>query len=215
MPIKTESTKDTASVLCLMAISSALLSCGPSAPKAESPRSEETDGQMSSPPAADAENPKRHTPLGAQTVQAIVESHNRYRAAHCAPPLKWSKRVASEAQSWADNLKKKGCSLVHSKNPLLGENIYFGGPPGAIDLKEAVDTWYDEGKLYNFKSWGFSADTGHFTQVVWRDSIEIGCGAATCPEGDLLVCNYSPAGNVQGQFKENVSEATACAKKPR
>ena len=215
MQIEAESTRGTATILRLMAISSALLSCGSKVPQTESARQEETDAQMSSRTVSGSEDAHSNTPLGPETVQAIVESHNRFRAKHCAPPLKWSKRVASKAQSWADKLKKKGCSLVHSGNPSLGENIYFGGPPGTIDLKTAVDTWYEEVKKYNFKSPGFSADTGHFTQVVWRDSREIGCGAATCPEGDILVCNYSPGGNVQGQYKDNVLRATACAKKSR
>ena len=213
MHIKVVFTRSPAAVLCFMTISSVILSCGPKMSQTESPRKEASDAQMSSRSGSAAEGHRRNTPLGAETEQAIVESHNRFRAKHCAPPLKWSKRIASTAQSWANKLKKRGCSLVHSGNPSLGENIFFGGPPGAIDLKTAVDAWYEEIENFNFKSPGFSTDTGHFTQVVWRDTVEIGCGAAVCPEGDILVCNYSPGGNVQGQYKDNVSRATTCAKK--
>lgn len=45
--------------------------------------------------------------------------------------------------------------------------------------------------------------TGHFTQVVWKATKRLGCGQA----GKFVVCNYYPAGNVQGQFRDNVAPA--------
>jgi hypothetical protein len=48
-----------------------------------------------------------------------------------------------------------------------------------------------------------STGCGHYTQVVWRKTRELGCGYATCKRDGFLVefwaCNYSPAGNVRGQ----------------
>lgn len=65
--------------------------------------------------------------------------------------------------------------------------------------------WYDEIKDYNFDNPGNFGGTGHFTQVVWAGSSEM--GVAKAGEGDgtqYVVARYSPAGNVMGQFKENV-----------
>jgi len=53
---------------------------------------------------------------------------------------------------------------------------------------------------------------GHFTQVVWKNSTELGCGAAQGVktfQGNqynafYVVCQYGPAGNVIGQFDDNV-----------
>lgn len=54
----------------------------------------------------------------------------------------------------------------------------------------------------------FSDDVGHFTQLVWKNTTTVGCGAANCDGiGWLLVCEYNPAGNVIGQFGGNVGKS--------
>jgi hypothetical protein len=76
----------------------------------------------------------------------------------------------------------------------------------------AVKSWYDEVSKYDYNNPGFSSATGHFTQVVWKSSTQLGCGAArgvktlngTNYNAFYVVCHYSPAGNVQGQFPANV-----------
>ena len=61
---------------------------------------------------------------------------------------------------------------------------------------------------YNFNGDGFSSGTGHFTQVVWKESTTLGIGRAEVSEGKrkcaYIVGRYKPAGNMMGQFKENV-----------
>lgn len=68
-----------------------------------------------------------------------------------------------------------------------------------------VDMWYNEVKDYKYGD-GFSMKTGHFTQVVWVGSRRIGCGIGVDSRGTkfLGVCRYSPPGNYQGQFAQNV-----------
>ena len=141
---------------------------------------------------------------GRDLSEVLVDAHNHYRADHGASPLTWSNTLASVAQSWADRLLADGCRLVHSDGDTYGENLFFGGPPGAFGPEKAVDTWYSEVKDYSFNDPGFSMKTGHFTQVVWRGTREVGCGASVCPSGDIVVCNYSPPGNVRGEYTENV-----------
>ena len=67
-----------------------------------------------------------------------------------------------------------------------------------------MTAWADEEALYNYASPGFSSATGHFTQQVWIGSASIGCGKAACGGSTLYVCQYSPPGNVLGQFEANV-----------
>lgn len=40
---------------------------------------------------------------------------------------------------------------------------------------------------------------GHYTQVVWANSGNLGCAMATCGSGRVWVCNYDPPGNWAGQ----------------
>ncbi|CAI8497678.1 unnamed protein product [Hanseniaspora opuntiae] len=50
--------------------------------------------------------------------------------------------------------------------------------------------------------------TGHFTQVVWKDTTQVGCGYKNCNNewGIYLVCNYLAQGNIIGEFADNVEE---------
>jgi uncharacterized protein YkwD len=143
-------------------------------------------------------------------AQAFIEAHNRVRAKHCAPPLTWSKKLADIAQKWANTLRDKGCVFGHSPGAKYGENL-AAGTQGALDPTSTVDMWYDEIKLYKFPNGGFSAKTGHFTQVVWRSTQQVGCGHVTCKGNDIYVCNYDPPGNWEGQYKNQVL-AASCKK---
>ena len=65
--------------------------------------------------------------------------------------------------------------------------------------------WYEEEGKYSYQSASFSTGTGHFTQVVWAGSLQMGAGKAVSKSGaQFVVARYSPAGNVRGQFAENV-----------
>jgi pathogenesis-related protein 1 len=149
-------------------------------------------------------------PAGNPIAQAWIDAHNKVRAAHCAPPLTWSKTLASIAQTWADTLKAKGCGFAHSNNQKYGENL-AAGTSGALDPESTVAMWYDEKKLYKWPNGGFSMNTGHFTQVVWTTTSQVGCGTVSCEGRDIFVCNYDPPGNWEGQYKEHVLP-TSCKK---
>lgn len=50
---------------------------------------------------------------------------------------------------------------------------------------------------------------GHFTQVVWKSTTEVGVGLATDGKTVFVVGQYKPAGNMTnpGFFKDNVLPA--------
>jgi hypothetical protein len=159
----------------------------------------------------------------------MTAAHNAVRAMVMSstplPPLTWSPEVAVYAQQWADELAKTACSGPHHRTSEelqkkgYGENLAtFGstGAAGASTAQQALDGWAGEVACYTFGTFfgtekcDMSCTTkmhsdgcGHYTQVVWRKSTELGCGVATCQNGafkqDIWICNYSPAGNYVGQ----------------
>lgn len=60
-------------------------------------------------------------------------------------------------------------------------------------------------KGYDYNEPGFSETTGHFTQLVWKNTTTMGCGCRLCgTRGWFLVCEYWPRGNVVGEFGSQV-----------
>lgn len=135
-------------------------------------------------------------------ARAMLDEHNRARAQHCAPALTWSPKVAAAAQRWANHLRDQGCAFEHSQTE-YGENL-AAGSTGSMSPRQAVAMWMEEKRDYDFGRGGFSMKTGHFTQVIWRGSSQLGCGMSSCDGMDIWVCNYAPPGNMEGEYKQNV-----------
>ena len=77
-------------------------------------------------------------------------------------------------------------------------------------LNRSVDScWLLKRCWRNVLYTALQRQAGHFTQVIWKDSREIGIGRAFTDNGRAVyvVCNYFPAGNVIGHVKENVFPA--------
>lgn len=120
----------------------------------------------------------------------------------------WSDEIAAAAQTWADTLRANQCSFGHDQNTPYGENLAFFRPIGRVDGAGTVAGWYGEVADYDFNRPGFSPQTGHFTQVVWTTSTELGCGVAACNGGEIWVCRYNPPGNYRGQYRQRVLPTT-------
>lgn len=136
---------------------------------------------------------------------SMLSQHNAKRALHKdTGSLSWSNDLQNVAQSYADSYDCSG-TLKHSGKP-YGENLALGYP--LYDGETGVIAWYNEIKDYDFSNPGFSESTGHFTQVVWKDTTQVGCGYKNCNNewGIYLVCNYLAQGNIIGEFAENVEE---------
>ncbi|MBV8435969.1 MAG: hypothetical protein JOY95_00470 [Silvibacterium sp.] len=135
-------------------------------------------------------------------AQNALDFHNAKRADVKVPPLTWSTQLAAVAQRWADRLAQdEGCNLVHTKNNIYGENL-FGGEGRAFTSLDASRAWYSEISKYHYgvvteSNW---YPTGHYTQMVWRSTTQLGMGQATCPNGGIvIVAEYNPRGNYLGQ----------------
>ncbi|PNH11533.1 Protein PRY2 [Tetrabaena socialis] len=134
----------------------------------------------------------------ASYASASLDRHNLYRPRHRAQPLRWSDSLTADAQAWANR-----CVFEHASGTGQGENLAWG----YNDPVSAIDAYYAESSQYTYgqpSPSNFEA-VGHFTQMVWLASTDLGCAVASCNGGQLFhVCRYYPAGNVWGQFADNV-----------
>lgn len=81
---------------------------------------------------------------------------------------------------------------------------------GHRSFSDAVDAWYSEVSSYNFDAPGWSSQTGHFTQLVWKSTTKVGCAYTTKCTWSTYVCQYSAPGNVIGtDWSEQVKPQTA------
>ena len=142
--------------------------------------------------------------------QNALDAHNKYRKKHHVGNLVLSKDLCNIAQKYAESLARTG-NFAHSGdsyngNP-MGENL-FACYGMKITGKTMTDDWYNEINDYNFNRPGFTSGTGHFTQVVWKGSKQVGFGYAQARDGYYYgVANYYPAGNYMNEFEDNVFPA--------
>ncbi|XP_078502861.1 cysteine-rich secretory protein 3-like isoform X2 [Lissotriton helveticus] len=152
----------------------------------------------------------------------IVEKHNELRRAVKPCPgnmlrMEWSAEAAKNAELWAKN-----CNFCHSEEDKrtipawsCGENLFMASY--CANWTEAIQEWFDEEQNYTY---GIGpahehAMIGHFTQVVWARSFQIGCAVARCKTFYLYVCDYCPAGNEADQIKKPYESAKPCEKCPK
>jgi pathogenesis-related protein 1 len=159
------------------------------------------------------------TPQPADIVNAnaMVAAHNAIRQQVGVPSLSWSVHLTRYAQQWADHLKNtRGCGLEHRPRSgrfqqQYGENLYWASPirwsdgyveQQQISEQQVIASFAAERVNYDYASNTCQAGQicGHYTQMVWKDTTEVGCAKAVCSDKSMvLVCNYNPAGNYIGQ----------------
>jgi pathogenesis-related protein 1 len=145
--------------------------------------------------------------MSRQDAEEFLAHHNQVRAEVGAPGLVWSKELAAYSQEWADHLAQNGCRMEHHKKPSLkgepvGENLFWGSSSTYYHPIDASISWYSEKKIYRYGKFGKGNwhEIGHYTQMVWKNTKEVGVGVSVCRDGGIIVvANYYPAGNYIGQ----------------
>lgn len=157
-------------------------------------------GTPKDPPQDPPPEPTPQAETGA--LAGLTAAHNAERTLVGTSPLTWSPSIAGFAQQWAESLvNDNACTLAHNTNRgQLGENLFWTTTPRTAQY--VVSQWTQEKADYNAGT--HTCAQGklcmHYTQVVWHNTTEVGCGMATCGNGtQIWVCNYNPTGNYVGQ----------------
>lgn len=142
----------------------------------------------------------------ASIVGPILQIHNAERARVGSAPLIWDPALAFQAQAYAWKIAPLG-RLVHSSKAergRTGENLAMAFS-GSTSVAALVRLWANERNRYrrgvfpNNSVTGNWADVGHYTAMIWPTTDRIGCGVAVAGASEVLVCRYSPGGNIDGK----------------
>uniref|UniRef100_M4BK43 SCP domain-containing protein n=1 Tax=Hyaloperonospora arabidopsidis (strain Emoy2) TaxID=559515 RepID=M4BK43_HYAAE len=131
-----------------------------------------------------------------------IERHNYFRMT----ALPWASGDMRR-MGWDDALEKSATTAATScsATTATGVNVYesTSSDPSEV-LEEAVNAWIIEPALENIEIVVPPAEEGDpvgaglyntYSQVVWASTTSVGCAMASCSEGSMVVCEYSPAGN--------------------
>ena len=144
--------------------------------------------------------------INTKFLEDILNSHNEIRAKHKSPPLILNPSLSTLAQKDIEKMievkeikkktnKRLGINLFTSKNNCSGE--------------EVTSFWYKGKDRYNFENndkINYKDEImNNFTQLIWKNTKEVGFGFTNDEEGNFYVlAYYFPKGNIKGQYKNNV-----------
>jgi pathogenesis-related protein 1 len=157
--------------------------------------------------AAASAGAQRAVALNSEQKTAALQAHNVWRARVGTSPLTWSADLAQRAQGWVDTLARTGCRIKISSEQALGENLFYASPlrqggsarPQVFTAEQVVDAWGIEVLDYSYTRNACAAGRrcGHYTQLVWSTTQEVGCAMTVCADqSQIWACYYRPAGNI-------------------
>ena len=138
--------------------------------------------------------------------QAVLLAHNQERRLVGNQDLTWDYDLEEFAADWASTLSLRGSGLSHRPNNKYGENCYWSST-SYVNPDAAILAFNEERDIYSYgpvsnQNYGV---TGHYTQVVWYRTTKVGCAAVSGNSGTFVVCNYSPPGNLIGDYPYNIA----------
>jgi hypothetical protein len=139
-------------------------------------------------------------------AERLLAAHNAERVRLGIKPLVWSAQLAAHAKKWSQALAVSDM-MEHSAaaaDGSEGENLWFGSKDD-YSPEEMIGHFIDEKAMFkrgvfpDVATTGRWQDVGHYTQLIWKDTREVGCAITSNQRRDVLVCRYTPMGNVVGE----------------
>ena len=138
--------------------------------------------------------------------QEALTAHNKFRSLHHVLPLQWNATLAEQAQNIAESVASDPSTF---QGEPAGENIAQIWHDLQRAPLKATTIWYGEKKAYSFSYPVLNDKVKHFTQMIWKDTNQLGMGAAPSPSGKyvIVVALYRPLGNDSHRLRDNVQKA--------
>ena len=146
--------------------------------------------------------------LTQEDIDQALLIHNNARSEVGVSALKWSTELSKDASEWAAQMAKED-RMYHSENedrPNQGENLFYTTARDSLTpARKASQLWYEEIELYTYSPILSGENDfyaiGHYTQMVWNNTTEVGMAMAVSSSGKTYVAaRYSPQGNFVGQY---------------
>lgn len=137
------------------------------------------------------------------SLAGITAAHNAVRADVGVAGMTWNSELANLATGFIAD-----CEFAHSSGDqrsnvagfdYVGENLFASGGGGSPTGQQITDAWASEKADYDYGSNSCSGTCGHYTQIVWADSTDLGCAVKDCGGMFIVSCEYGPGGNFVGQ----------------
>ena len=140
-----------------------------------------------------------------KVINEVLQIHNENRKKHNSQPLIKNETLNDLAKDYAKQISK-GNTFSNNiyKGIFLGENIYIFKGEEPFNPKDMCDAWYNEIKNYDKNLNEYQKNTSHFTQMIWKETKEIGFACKKVKRVYYAVALYYPPGNTLGEYKENV-----------
>jgi hypothetical protein len=155
--------------------------------------------------------------------KAIVTGHNKFRAqAPSAAMLKmsWDERLAARAQEWSSRCRWYPGMKIDCNGHSVGQNMWMAGHVTnqyKVRIDGVLNSWNKQKQWWNNGTCEPGKSCRYYTQMVWPSTNRVGCGYSFCPtvtwlkktthNNVIVVCDYSPPGNIRGATVYPVGEA--------
>jgi hypothetical protein len=134
----------------------------------------------------------------------ILKIHNDIRQKNKHEEIKLNDKLTQIAQKTADNfdiLEESNFQIENYNNKPLGIN-YEKFNENNLKIKDICEKWIKEGNKKQIKNF---SKIKHFTQIIWKNTEEIGIGYSELNNKEkILVILYYPAGNIFEEFDNNI-----------
>lgn len=162
-----------------------------------------TDSNTNNPNTANTNTANTNTANSTMISNAVKDHNNIRKEVFNGNELTWSDAIAQSAQDYVDKLANNG-KFEHESGISYGENLFASSYQA--NYSDAIRGWAEEKVHYHYdtNSCDSGETCGHYTQIIWRDSVEVGCGIATYTTGEyegwtVVACRYNPPGNINNE----------------